>query len=223
MSDYLIKEIKKYIANDRINYAVLIDGEWGSGKTYFIKEELIPALNNDIIQNDNNLSSEIKKPIYISLYGIDSLNSISEQIYLQLLGKGTKIVSLGYSALKALKPDLNYSEIISKINDNVDLNNYFLIFDDLERINLDINMCLAYINSFVEHNKIKVIIIANEKEIGKLDFNKNYELKLLSSMQMNVNYNDPEKKDIFNRKNDNKEPTISDIKDRVDRMYEVIS
>ena len=65
MNDYLIKEIKKYIANDRINYAVLIDGEWGSGKTYFIKEELIPALNNDIIQNDNNLSSEIKKTIYI--------------------------------------------------------------------------------------------------------------------------------------------------------------
>ena len=184
----LIEEIKKYIKNDRINYAILIDGEWGSGKTYFIKEELIPKLNEEIKNNGNKPTIEYKSPIYISLYGVDSLDSISAQMYLQITGKYSKVASLGLSTIKIFKPDLDYSKIFDVINENTNLKNYVLIFDDLERANLDINMCLAYINSFVEHHGIKVIIIANENEIGKIDFNKNYELKLLSTMQSNINY-----------------------------------
>lgn len=217
----LIEEVKKYIKNDRINYAVLIDGEWGSGKTYFIKEKLIPSLNDDIKNNGNKPTLKHKKPIYISLYGVDSLDSISAEMYLQITGKYSKIASLGLSALKVIKPDLNYSEIFEKLNENFNLNNYVLIFDDLERSNLDINVCLAYINSFVEHHGIKVIIIANENEIGKIDFNKNYELKLLSTMQSNINYEDPEKKDFLGNKVDTTMPNVSTIKERVDRLYEM--
>ncbi len=221
MNVELIEELKKYIKNDRINYAVLIDGEWGSGKTYFIKEELIPKLNEDIANNGNKPTLKNKKPLYISLYGVDSLDSVSAQIYLQITGKYSKIASLGLSVIKIIKPDLNYSEIFGTLNENSNLKNYVLIFDDLERANLDINMCLAYINSFVEHHGIKVIIIANENEVGKIDFNKNYELKLLSTMQSNINYEDPEKKDFFGKKVDTTVPSISIIKERVDRLYEM--
>lgn len=216
----LIEEIKNYIKNDRINYAVLIDGEWGSGKTYFIKEELIPKLNEEIKNNGNKPTIEYKSPIYISLYGVDSLDSISAQMYLQITGKYSKVASLGLSTIKIFKPDLDYSKIFDVINENINLKNYVLIFDDLERANLDINMCLAYINSFVEHHGIKVIIIANENEIGKMDFNKNYELKLLSTMQSNINYEDPEKKDFFGKKADTTIPSVSIIKERVERLYE---
>lgn len=217
----LIEEIKKYIKNDRINYAILIDGEWGSGKTFFIKEELISKLNEDIINNGGKPTLEYKKPIYISLYGIDSLDSVSAQIYLQITGKYSKIVSLGLSTLKVVKPDLNYSKIFETLNENFNLKNYVLIFDDLERANLDINICLAYINSFVEHHGIKVIIIANESEIGKLDFNKNYELKLLSTMQSDINYEDPKKKDLLGKPIDTTKPNVSIIKERVERLYEI--
>ena len=93
----LIEELKKYIKNDRVNYAVLIDGEWGSGKTYFIKEELIPKLNEEIKNNGDKPTSEYKKPLYISLYGVDSLDSISAEIYLQIMGKYSKMASLGCS------------------------------------------------------------------------------------------------------------------------------
>lgn len=217
----LIEELKKYLENDRINYAVLIDGEWGTGKTYFIKKELIPKLNEDIINDKNKLILKYKKPLYISLYGIDALDSVSAQIYLQITGKYSKIASLGLSALKTIKPDLNYSEIFDTLNENSDLKNYVLIFDDLERVNLDINMCLAYINSFVEHHGIKVIIIANENEIGKMDFNKNYELKILSTMQSNVNYEDPEKKNFLGNNISPTMPNISTVKERVERLYEI--
>lgn len=36
----LKKVIEDYIKNDLINYAIMIKGEWGSGKTFFIKKML---------------------------------------------------------------------------------------------------------------------------------------------------------------------------------------
>ena len=33
----ILKEIMYYIDTDFYNYAVMIDGAWGSGKTYFVK------------------------------------------------------------------------------------------------------------------------------------------------------------------------------------------
>ena len=44
---------------------------------------------------------------------------------------------------------------------------YILVFDDLERCNMDINRVLGYINRFVEHDGAKVIIIADQEKIGK--------------------------------------------------------
>ena len=56
--------------------------------------------------------------------------------------------------------------------------NSILIFDDLERCKIPINDLLGYINQFVEHLNLKVIIVANEKEINKI-VDKNLELKYL--------------------------------------------
>ncbi len=36
-------------------------------------------------------------------------------------------------------------------------------------------MMLGYINQLVEHNNCKVIVLANEKEIGKITLNSNLE------------------------------------------------
>lgn len=36
----IIDEVLRYINDDTYNYAVLIDGEWGCGKTYFAKNSL---------------------------------------------------------------------------------------------------------------------------------------------------------------------------------------
>ena len=34
------EEILRYLDDDNYNYAVLIDGEWGCGKTYFVLNKL---------------------------------------------------------------------------------------------------------------------------------------------------------------------------------------
>ena len=60
----LLSEIKYYVENKFYNYAVMIDGAWGSGKTHFVKQVLLPELRK-----------ETKTSIYISLYGVRILVS----------------------------------------------------------------------------------------------------------------------------------------------------
>ena len=67
-NDKIIEEIKKYIDDSFYDYAVMIDGEWGSGKTYFVKNELMKEVE-DHIKNKNDEDS-VKKIIYLSLYDL---------------------------------------------------------------------------------------------------------------------------------------------------------
>lgn len=62
--------IDDYLKNRFINYALLIKGEWGSGKTFFVKKNVVKRYNN---------------ALYISLYGISSIDKFSEKIYLEML------------------------------------------------------------------------------------------------------------------------------------------
>ena len=231
-TESMLKEIMNYINNDRLNYALLINGQWGTGKTYFIKKKLFPLLlsnipkknfiekiKNKIFHKDGKSSQTQKKPIYISLYGVESVDDISIQIYFQLSGKLSKFLSLGTGLIKAFKTDINFSEILNTINDQTKLEDYVLFFDDLERINMDINKCLSYINSFVEHQNIKTIIIANESELKKIYFDNNYELKMISSMFDNIDYEDIPEENIYGEKKENNNPSLSAIKNRVERIY----
>lgn len=231
-TESMLKEIINYINNDRLNYALLINGQWGTGKTFFIKNKLFPLLLSDIpsekfiqtlksvfFTKKNKEEKLSKKPIYISLYGIESVDDISIQIYLQLSGKLSKLFSLGTGLIKAFKTDINFSEILSTLNNRATLENYVLVFDDLERINMDINKCLSYINSFVEHQNIKTIIIANENELEKVYFDNNYELKMISSMFDNIDYEDITEKDVYGSEKSNDKPSLSTIKNRVRRIY----
>lgn len=157
-------------------FAVLLKGQWGSGKTWFIdkyREKL----------NEKNIKS-----LYISLYGISTISEIEDKFF-QLLhpimsSKGMAITGTIIKGLLkgALKIDLNNDgnsdgtwniqvpeiHLPKHLND---INKSILIFDDLERANLDLDILLGYINYFVEHQKIKVILIANEDELSKKSHN----------------------------------------------------
>lgn len=228
--EQILKIIKKYISKNETNYAILLDGEWGTGKTYFIREKLIPLLKKDY-KNEKKEKNKVfklknktvkfknKKPIYISLYGIEDVKEISKSIYISLLGeKNNKWISAPINITQFLNPDIDYSKITEVLEQFIQLENNVIIFDDLERCNIDINLCLGYINNLVEHNNIKVIIVANEKEIGKLNYDKNYELKLITAMNKDINYNDPEIKDIFGEKK-KVENDINNIVERARRIF----
>lgn len=176
----IIENIKEYIDDTIYNRAILIDGEWGSGKTFFVKNKLIAELNT-FVKVRKREGYEKKKIIYISLYGIESTVDITNEIYLKSINidnKDSKIYSLSKLGGKFLSDliknkGLDITKYIDEAKDFIDIANSILIFDDLERCKCDINDILGYINNFVEHRDMKVIIVVNESELGSDSEEKN--------------------------------------------------
>lgn len=185
----LIESIEEYIRRPYTDYAVMINGEWGSGKTHFWNNKL-----RQRIEAIRNKDGQLYKTIYISLYGINSLEEISKKIFLEtnpLMSKALKKFTDGSDGnylpeyVKTGVDIANLYGVIQPTTSQQDFSKVFsttdkvLCFDDLERANIDIVDILGYINNFVEHDGIKTILICNEKELAIKFKNNNIEMKTL--------------------------------------------
>ena len=181
----LVESILDYVRADYTDYAIMINGEWGSGKTYF--------WNNKIRNKIDSLTFNGKKytTIYMSLYGISNLEDISKKIFIettQLMDKGIKKYMASHDKTtipEYAKTGLDMAHFFGakQVKDQMDYSQFFatddkvLCFDDLERANVDVIDILGYINNFVEHDHIKTIIICNEKELATKLKSSNIEMK----------------------------------------------
>lgn len=152
-----------FFGNNNTDYAVLITGSWGSGKTYFIKNKIFEK------------RKETAKPLYITLNGVTSISDITDQFFSQLhpwlSSKSVKMMGVlvsrtlnGYVGTDVAK-DADDKSILKDALLNV--NNRVIIFDDLERCLIPIQSTLGYINSLVEHDGCKVLIVASENDISE--------------------------------------------------------
>ena len=66
----LVESILDYIRADYTDYAIMINGEWGSGKTYFWNHKIRSKIES------MELNGKRYKTIYMSLYGISNLEEI---------------------------------------------------------------------------------------------------------------------------------------------------
>lgn len=183
--DDLVESILDYIRSDYTDYAIMINGEWGSGKTYFWNHKIRNRIENMTV-NGKKLTT-----IYMSLYGISNLEEISKKIFIettQLMDKNLKkyMDNNGQTFIpEYAKTGLDMANFfgVTQNGDKVDYENFFstddkvLCFDDLERANVDVIDILGYINNFVEHDHIKTIIICNEKELSTKLKSSNLEMK----------------------------------------------
>lgn len=235
----LVEEIKRYIHEEGYNYAILIDGVWGSGKTYFVKNVLLQKLEE----------KDRERIIYISLYGIESIESISKQLYIEFIAKKSKLgnkaiqgldITFGVGSLLggAIKPfigkfgdiiieDNEVSNLIEKL---VPLKDQILIFDDLERCHCTIQEILGFINGFVEQSNMKVIIVANQKEIEIKQKNSELALQYLSILDKDesVDYEENKLANILaiqagrknsDKKNTEKKVAIEELEERRKRLF----
>ena len=69
----LVQTVRDYINDEKANYAVLIDGAWGCGKTYLYENVL-----EDEISKLEAGKNERKYNVYISLYGISSVEQLAK-------------------------------------------------------------------------------------------------------------------------------------------------
>lgn len=179
-----IKEyLEYYVKLENPQYAVLLNGKWGCGKTYFIKN-LLQEWSEDDNEDDQTVNI---KPIYVSLNGISSISHINEKIRAEinpiLYSKAAKIgkkllVGLAKATLKvdfdkdgnesndgSLSLNLDASSIFNSANDKIVKGKRILIFDDIERCKLPTDEIFGYVNDFVEHSRCKVVLIADEEKI----------------------------------------------------------
>ena len=85
----IIDEILRYLHDDSYNYAVLIDGEWGSGKTYFVNNTL-----TKIIEKQESDLETSRKVQYISLYGCKAISDVQENIAWSFAEDARKVIKI---------------------------------------------------------------------------------------------------------------------------------
>ena len=218
--DDLVESILDYIRADYTDYAIMINGEWGSGKTYF--------WNHKIRNKIESMQVNGKKytTIYMSLYGISNLEEISKKIFIettQLMDKNLKKY-MGSKGEKVIpeyaKTGLDMANFfgVTQNGDKINYEEFFstedkvLCFDDLERANVDVIDILGYINNFVEHDHIKTIIICNEKELSTKLKSSNLEMKTFIATYL------LDKENKLNIKTD--EPMVERIQDTIEYVFD---
>ena len=176
------KTIKNYLAEENTDYGIMLTGEWGAGKTYYvknylgyIKEEL--KLNEPLYVSvlGKNSIDEIVNDIYLSeLFSIDDVNNIN---FIKTIAKnGGKTL---FDILKMLKLENvdNVSNIVNFISNigmeiskkNINFENRLIIIDEIERLqnNIEVDIFLYAIYDIFISNNIKVLFVCNENEIDK--------------------------------------------------------
>lgn len=177
----IVQLLNPYLDLKKPDYAIMINGKWGSGKTFFLKNELPNSLKN--------AGKEIRV-LYCSANGIKTFDEISNTIKwsklrrpnekIQAIGKvGGKILSsLPLDWIGDFAPGANVARRIGKnatqslINNLDALISYsekdLVIIDDIERVHVDCDLIglLGEINTeFVEHNNVKTLLICDEPEL----------------------------------------------------------
>ena len=216
----LVESILDYIRSDYTDYAIMLNGEWGSGKTYFWNNKIKPKIES------MQLNGKRYTAIYMSLYGISNLEEISKKIFIettQLMDKNLKkfMDASGVTSIpEYAKTGLDMANFfgVTQNGDRIDYGQFFstddkvLCFDDLERANVDVIDILGYINNFVEHDHIKTIIICNEKELSTKLKNSNLEMKTFIATYL------LDKENKLNIKTD--KPMVERIRDTIEYVFD---
>lgn len=184
------------------DYAVLITGDWGSGKTHFIQEYLG---GDKKIVKDWMTDCEQYIVLYASLFGAKSREEMDrrvlEKLHPILTSDKKKIFTSSFpiiglitgaltpipggaiagqrigSDLKAFTNDF-ISVLLKEKKDN-DYKNLVVVFDDVERADMPLPELLGYLNEYVEHLRVPCILLADEKIWKEVnDSHKNHQKRI---------------------------------------------
>lgn len=188
----LTQIIDNYLQSEE-PYALQIDGEWGAGKTYFIKNNAI-----DKLKEENNYA------IYFSLYGFNNLNDLKQELFYQVISELGSNKNILASINKLNEKFKKFSNILddsklksiglisdwilesynnAKLDSSTTEQSIVIFIDDLERVSKEIDLkdLLGFIlNELLEKMKCKVIILSNSSEISDSEEFKKIKEKVIS-------------------------------------------
>ena len=174
----ITQSIIEYLNNNHTLGALQIDGPWGCGKTYYIKNVLLPIIEQNEIERERNAIHEKRLTLMISLFGIKNIDEISRQL---LFASIQSKFGLSQKRIDGIKKSFaNIAKCVPYLKE-IDWDNALqippstclkllgddaiIILDDLERLSkeIDVEDVLGFVNDLVENYNFKVILVSNQE------------------------------------------------------------
>ena len=167
----ITEAIKKYMQCDAIGLqALVLHGEWGSGKTYYCENDLKAALNDIGV-----------KTCRVSLFGVSDYDEICKRVLASRLhiyenakdrvGTAMNVfkksaIEAGTSALSNKLADLGIQVSVNSdlMLSLIDMTKVLVILDDCERSSFahDDRSFLGFVNNMVENHGWHVMLVRNQ-------------------------------------------------------------
>lgn len=174
------------------DYAVLITGCWGSGKTYFIKQFLAgkdpDGQNKDVVKIKEWLTDcEKYTVVYVSLFGARSRAEMDQRVLeklhpilnsellktisgaVSLIGKIIGVLSANPAGVVVGAAGDAGAFAANKIIEafkqkSKKFEKIVIVFDDVERADMPLPELLGYLNAYVEHLHVPCILLADKEK-----------------------------------------------------------
>lgn len=166
---YIQLVIEDYLKGGQTDYALMLCGEWGCGKTYYVTNTLKGTIESIKVP----LREENYACRFVSLYGIQSGADVTYRLYAAKYSKATNVATPLVSAVKAVS---GFFQHPVEIGDEKQMSrwleqfaikeNEVFIFDDVERIDEKLlPEVFAVFNQYVETHHAKVILVCNDSKM----------------------------------------------------------
>lgn len=195
MEEELTQAIKRYLEDDSDNYAIMITGPWGCGKTHYVENHLrhevatdgwhivrvsMFGVTSEDIFYDRLLSAIFSSKESDIRNGLVNNGKFIGRLRQRFLRRG-KRKPKGTSRFKRISKDVGMSAIKGQMNKagiqlSVEARSLIelllgkdkvVVFDDLERCLLDETRLLGLMGAMIESQGRKVILLANEEELRR--------------------------------------------------------
>lgn len=179
MNENIISYIKDNYINSKMDpqFAVLVKGDWGSGKTFLVRKILEETYGK---KYENNI-------IWLSVYGISTIDQLQQKLFEKthpvLTSKVAKFafatVKAGLKATTSLdlnkdnKDDILFDFAIPEFEKDIGGKKVkikkLLIVDDIERCSIPIMELFGFFSEEILDNKVRAIFISNDQIIKDLE------------------------------------------------------
>lgn len=208
------------------DYAILLCGKWGCGKTWLIRDIFKPSTNSITPPPKAEGNNSAPEVIYVSLFEKATLSEVSKDVFIQLhpvlsnkyLNSILKSLDVNIPASNQLNISINLGDILNCFSsiESSDNKEFLFIFDDFERSKIKPILLLGYFNRLLLTKKARIVCIANIEEIDDKYFLEKYNEKVFGAK---IEFNGASFNDIW-EKNSSFLPNSDTFKRSIEQTWD---
>ncbi|MGO7586929.1 P-loop NTPase fold protein [Rhizobium ruizarguesonis] len=178
-NEHAIAVIDAYLEADNlpVPHAILVEGPWGSGKTYFLEKIYEPSR-----QEQAKTRRFYRTPfLFVSLFGVKSAADVEKRMHRAASPKevaaGKAVGTVITGILEALKVKDATKTTLDGIEKRAARRHvdYILVFDDLERVEEgSLGEIMGLVNSLITTGERRVILVGDEAKLLEIHADANW-------------------------------------------------